>query len=311
MKKVPIVSIVMPLYNKRPYVRRAIESVQQQTFIDWELIIIDDGSNDSSTTEIPMDDKRIRLIQQQNAGPAAARNRGIGEGRGEFVTFIDADDYYYPQKLEKEAELLHTQKKAEWMLSAFDVVRANEVRGRRLRDIHGRELKSEVVLHNAPNQLSIPGAPIDGLCIKRRFLEELKGFNEKMRCFEIAELITRCTLKQPRVLVYPDPLYRVVKVPDSAYTVLSHRIEGMRQFGESLYNLSTYYPQYSKTLTSKSKQCLNSHVHQLIQFGRKNEARRYLRDQFPYPRDRTWWKLWIASWQPEWLIQRRMAARNN
>lgn len=310
MKHSPLVSIIMPLYNKRPYVRHAIESIQQQTFTDWELIIIDDGSSDGSASEVPIDIKKIRLLQQKNAGPAAARNYGIREARGEFITFLDADDCYYPQKLEKEADLLHAHKKAEWMLSAFDVVRDNEKRGRRLHDIHGRELKSQVVLHNAPNQLSVKGTHIDGLCIKRRLLWELKGFNEKMRCFEITEFITRCTLKIPKVLVYPDPLFRVVKVPESAYTVLLHRIEGMRQIGESLYNLSIHYPQYSKMLISKSKESLNSHVSQLIKFGRKNEARRYLRDRFPYPREKTWWKLWIASWKPEWLIRRRMSVRN-
>jgi len=311
MKKAPVVSIVMPLYNKRPYVRRAIESIQQQTFVDWELIIIDDGSTDGSASEVPIDDKRIRLFWQENSGPAAARNYGIREARGEFITFLDADDYYYPRKLEKEAELLHTQKKAEWMLSNFDVMMDNEVIGRRLRDVHGRELKSQVVLYDAPNQLSVPGTHIDGLCIKRRLLKELNGFNEKMRCYEITELITRCTLKLPQVLIYPDPLFRVVKVPGSAYTVFSHRIEGARQIGESLYNLSTYYPQYSKTLTSKSKQQLNSYVSSLIRIGKKKEARRYLTVQYPYSYDRACWKLWIASWLPECLIRLRTLARND
>ena len=73
----PFISVIMPLYNKRPYVRRAIHSVQKQTFTDWELIIVDDGSTDDSPTEIPQNEPRIRFFQQANAGPAAARNHGI------------------------------------------------------------------------------------------------------------------------------------------------------------------------------------------------------------------------------------------
>ena len=92
----------MPLYNKRAYVRRAIESVQKQTFRHWELIIIDDGSDDGSPEEIPESDGRIRFYKQTNAGPSIARNNGIKKARGKFVTFIDADDYYYPFKLEQE-----------------------------------------------------------------------------------------------------------------------------------------------------------------------------------------------------------------
>ncbi|MCG2778914.1 MAG: glycosyltransferase family 2 protein [Desulfobacterales bacterium] len=307
----PLFSVIIPLYNKRPYVSRAIESVRQQTFTDWELIIIDDGSTDGSTSEISKDDARIRVFEQENEGPAAARNHGIREAQGEFVAFLDADDYYYPRKLEVEVGLLHTQKKAEWMLSPFDVVRDDVVmKGHRLRDIHGNKFESQVILGNAPNQLSVPGTHIDGLCIKKGLLKKLKGFNENMRCFEISELITRCTLKQPRALVYPDPLFCIVKLPDSAFTVTAHRIEGLRQMGEVLYDLSIHYPEYSHLLTSRGRRNLNSHLAQLIQSGRKNEARNYLTDQFPYSHDKKWWKLRIASWLPEWLIRLRMLIRN-
>ena len=312
MTHYPVISVVMPLYNKRLYVRRAVESIQQQEFTEWELIIIDDGSTDGSTSEIPKDDARIRVLEQENAGPAAARNRALMETRGELITFLDADDFYYPHKLGEEVRLLHIQKKAEWMLSPFDVVDDNVVKkDHRLRDIHGNKFESQVILNNAPNQLSVPGTHIGGLCIEKRLLEKLNGFNEKMRCFEISELITRCALKQPRVLVYPAPLFCIVKLPDSAFTVLPHRIEGLRQMGESLFNLSNHYPQFSETLILKSRQSLNSYIAQLIMSGKKTEAREYLRTRFPHSRDKKWWKLWIGSWRPDWLLRRRMSNKKD
>lgn len=105
MQNILLVSVVMPVYNKRPYVKRAINSVREQTFTDWELIIVDDGSTDDSMAEIPRDDKRIRLFQQSNAGPGTARNNGIRKARGEFVTFLDA--YNYSKALVFCTQMMH------------------------------------------------------------------------------------------------------------------------------------------------------------------------------------------------------------
>ena len=311
MSRSPIVSIIMPLYNKRPYIRRAIESLQQQTFADWELIIIDDGSTDGSTAEIPLNDKRIRLLQQENAGPAAARNRGIREARREFITFLDADDYYYPQKLQEEMILLRKERRAKWMISAFDREENNETTLHRFYDIDGSELDAQVLLvDNALCQLSMRGIlHIDGLCVHRQLLLNLGGFNEDMRCFEITELMIRCALEQPKVLVYSRPLFRVVDVPDSAFKVSSHRIDSMKQMGESLYNLSLRYPEYSQILTTISRKSLLSHVTNLIHLDKKNEARECLIHKYPYPRDKKWLKLWILSWIPKFLLDLKFKNR--
>ena len=102
----PLFSVIMPLFNKRDYVLRAIKSVQNQTYGNWELIIIDDGSTDGSTKIIPQNEARIRLYQQQNKGPGAARNKGIEVASGQYVTFLDADDCFFPNKLEVESDLL-------------------------------------------------------------------------------------------------------------------------------------------------------------------------------------------------------------
>lgn len=96
----PLVSVVIPLFNKRPYILRAIKSVQEQTFTNWELIIVNDGSTDSSSDVIPCDDPKIRLIHQENKGPGPARNHGIAQAKGKYVAFLDADDEWLPTFLE-------------------------------------------------------------------------------------------------------------------------------------------------------------------------------------------------------------------
>ncbi len=106
MTNFPLVSVVIPLYNKRPYIRRAVKSVQEQKYTNWELLIVNDGSTDGSEHEIPRDDPRIRLLYQDNKGPGAARNLGISEAKGKYVSFLDADDEWLPSFLETGLELL-------------------------------------------------------------------------------------------------------------------------------------------------------------------------------------------------------------
>ena len=100
----PQVSIIMPAYNTEEYIEEAIESVIQQTFTEWELLIIDDGSPDGLAEIVKKyvkGDSRIRLIQQENAGVSVARNRGIQEAIGKYISFLDSDDYYLPSFLDK------------------------------------------------------------------------------------------------------------------------------------------------------------------------------------------------------------------
>ncbi len=98
------VSIVMPIYNAYDYLRPAIDSVLDQTLSEIELICVDDGSTDHSLDilkEYQEADTRVRIVTENNAGPSWARNKGLSRARGEFVIFLDADDFYEPTLLEK------------------------------------------------------------------------------------------------------------------------------------------------------------------------------------------------------------------
>jgi glycosyltransferase involved in cell wall biosynthesis len=98
----PRVSVIIPAYNAEAFIGETIASVQAQTFTDWELVAIDDGSGDR-TAEIILQrqatDSRIRLIRQPNQGVSAARNLGIAQSQGEILAFLDADDRWLPNKL--------------------------------------------------------------------------------------------------------------------------------------------------------------------------------------------------------------------
>ncbi|HKS25315.1 MAG TPA: glycosyltransferase [Thermoanaerobaculia bacterium] len=96
-----MISIVTPAYNAAPYLGETARSVFAQTFSDWEWLIVDDGSTDATRdVAAGFSDRRVRVIAAEHSGlPAAARNRGIAEARGEFIAFLDADDRWLPEKL--------------------------------------------------------------------------------------------------------------------------------------------------------------------------------------------------------------------
>jgi glycosyltransferase involved in cell wall biosynthesis len=99
--KSPTVSVVIPLFNKRRTLGRTLASILAQTFTDYEVIVVDDGSTDGGGELIAgLDDPRFRLVAQANAGPGAAKNRGAAEARADTVAFLDADDEWDPRFLE-------------------------------------------------------------------------------------------------------------------------------------------------------------------------------------------------------------------
>ena len=100
----PLISVVIPAYNRARLIPRALKSIQQQTHRNWEAIIVDDGSTDETAevaARLAREDERIRFLRQEkNAGAQAARNLGIRAARGEWVAFLDSDDVFLPESLE-------------------------------------------------------------------------------------------------------------------------------------------------------------------------------------------------------------------
>jgi glycosyltransferase involved in cell wall biosynthesis len=98
----PVISIVIPVYNRQHLIGRALTSLQRQTFTDFEVIVVDDGSRDDPGSVVrSMNDPRMRYVRQQNAGATVARNRGAAEASAKYLTFLDSDDEAQPEWLSK------------------------------------------------------------------------------------------------------------------------------------------------------------------------------------------------------------------
>jgi glycosyltransferase involved in cell wall biosynthesis len=105
----PLVSVIMPAYNAEKYIRDSIQSVLDQTYSNWELLVVDDGSTDKTADvvrQFAAQDSRIKYIFQQNGRQSKARNTGIAQSSGTLLAFLDSDDLWLPQKLERQLQTL-------------------------------------------------------------------------------------------------------------------------------------------------------------------------------------------------------------
>jgi glycosyltransferase involved in cell wall biosynthesis len=118
----PEVSVIIPAYNSAHYLAAAVDSVLAQTFADLEVLVIDDGSTDETPQVMSRYGPPVRYIRQSNGGVAVARNHGIKESRGNYVAFLDADDTWFPNKLERQLEALRSNPGYQACYSAHLVV---------------------------------------------------------------------------------------------------------------------------------------------------------------------------------------------
>lgn len=171
----PRFSVIMPLYNKERYLKKAIESVIAQTYRDFELIIVDDGSTDNSVTICEeylnnITHQTSHIIHQKNSGVAAARNRGVAESHGEFVCFLDADDWWESTFLEEMDRLIAEYPDAGIYASNY---------------IYYKPGKTHVALNLERGYINYPEAylqsgsmPVTSIttCMPRKVFDEMRGF---------------------------------------------------------------------------------------------------------------------------------------
>jgi GT2 family glycosyltransferase len=120
--ELPRISVVIPAYNAATTIGQAIDSILAQTYPAHEVIVVDDGSADVTGDAVAAYGNRVIYLRQENAGPSAARNRGVQQARGEWIAFLDADDWYLPHRLLTHAEMIRDQPALDFLVGSFDYV---------------------------------------------------------------------------------------------------------------------------------------------------------------------------------------------
>ena len=106
MNSKPLVSVIIPCFNSELFIQDCVESVLQQTYENIEIFLIDDGSTDESLSKIDQFSGKIMILKKENQGAASARNLGIRNSNGRYIAFLDSDDIWYPEKIEKQVQLM-------------------------------------------------------------------------------------------------------------------------------------------------------------------------------------------------------------
>ena len=229
-------SIIIPLYNKASYVRKAVESVVAQTYHDWELVVVDDGSIDGGGEIIKsIKDSRIRLVKQDNAGVSAARNRGVAECTSPYICFLDADDWWEPSFLEEMANLIERYPDAGIYGTGYWIVKNGK---KRLAPIGVDEGFSEGEInycHVYAKTLCMPLTSIS-VCISREVFDEAEGFPLGITLGEDFMLWLRIALTHKTVLLNR-PLANYNQDVDIAHRGTHHLHPPMRHM---LWQLGEY-----------------------------------------------------------------------
>ena len=202
-----LITVIIPMYNKGELIVRAIRSIQFQTFQDFDIIVVDDGSTDNGADIVKkIGDDRIRLIQQKNAGPGAARNTGINATESEYVAFLDADDEWYPWFLENSVKAI-TEHSVHFVSTYFyklphniDMSKLAEQKGITpgVYDLTGDE---SPVMANA---LVACFQPFNSVC-RKDIIQKHGGFYDKGRCIlgEDQYLFIKMVFSEPVEVISP------------------------------------------------------------------------------------------------------------
>lgn len=189
-----LISIVIPLYNKDVYIRRAISSVVAQTYAQWECIVVDDGSTDQSIDVVSgFDDDRIRVIRQKNQGPSAARNRGAAEANGNWIALLDADDYWLECHLQNLVELIKRYPACGVVGANFWIENAGGKRWLRNRLKPSGHSTVENYFEFHVNKKG-PLIHVSSIAIKYSLWNKVGGFRENVRLAEDADLFVRLSV---------------------------------------------------------------------------------------------------------------------
>ncbi len=226
----PLISVIIPVYNGEKTIRETIESVLNQTFSNLELIVINDGSQDSTLDIVSsIKDPRLQVLSHKNAGKSISRNRGIEEACGEFISFLDADDLWTLDKLEAQLKALQANPQAAVAYSWVDYIDEN---GDFFRDgnhitMNGNAYEKMLIqniLENGSNPL-----------IRKEALTEVGYFNESLKHAEEWDMWLRLAARYNFVTVpYPQILYRVSSTSSSTDVLSMEKV--CLQFIEQAFN---------------------------------------------------------------------------
>lgn len=245
----PLVSVVIPNYNYSHYLCEAVDSALAQTYRNFEIIVVDDGSKDDSREVLQRYGDKITVIFQHNQGVAAARNRGVAEAAGEYVAFLDADDAWLPAKIEKQVSrfgddtglgLVH--------VGVADIDDEGNLLGESTAGMEGN-ISAELLMFRRP--VILGGG--SGIMVPRRIFDEIGGFDTRLSTSADWDFFYRISSR-----------HRVGFVPE---VLLKYRVHGSNMHGNIAAMehdmMLGYEKAFADGATANSRECYGN-LHRVL-----------------------------------------------
>ena len=195
--KAPIISVIIPTYNRAHLVTKAVDSVLSQTYKEHEIIVVDDGSSDNTRKVLEPYMDKIRYIYQKNAGVSAARNTGIKAASGPWIAFLDSDDSWLPEKLSYQMDCINRTKTK----VCFTNVEIYEERANK----KASKVKYKEEIFNEPFELILQkpfAAYIPTMVAEKKLIEYVGCFDEQLKVSEDTNLIYHLAFESPFAYIY-------------------------------------------------------------------------------------------------------------
>lgn len=280
----PRFSVVIPAYNAGATLTRTLDSVLAQTWPAHEIIVVDDGSSDNTEEVVAAYGDRVTYLRQKNAGPSTARNRGVEAASGEWIAFLDADDWYYPGRLQAHADMIAADPDLDFLVASFDyrdtegkLIESSIARtplGRRLLEQIGENghavIEGEAIGQFIAQQFSDTRC----LTLPRQTFIGLGGFPVDLRICEDVVFLIRLCIASRRVGV-ACASQAVYLVHDQGL-IRSDRLRAQTETVRALHTLENEMPGAPATVQQAwqglIKQAYRNLAYYLAKQGRKGEA---------------------------------------
>ena len=214
MRKEINISVIIPAYNCEKTISKSINSILNQSFNAFEIIVVDDGSSDKTYDFVRISFPNVRLFKQENAGPASARNLGISVANGNWIAFLDSDDILNHDALRIYSQLIIDNPKFNWIAGAYYKVYNNN---KRIISYNGKELKNNIIKnvfdaydsfkYKIQNELITTCSVL----INKNVFETVGKFNEQLFFGEDLDLWFRISLKYPQIGYTSYPIFNYIK----------------------------------------------------------------------------------------------------
>lgn len=247
-----LVSVIMPAYNAGSYIREAIKSVIDQTYCNWELIIVDDGSTDTSAkivNELLIEDNRIQYYYQENGKQGKARNFGISKSKGSYIAFLDADDLWLSEKL--EIQIKEIQKKNVDLVFANSYIFNND-------EIFDTSQKTNILPTDFYDKsslklfLEVNRIPILTVLVKRDKVLKVDGFSEELDIQNIEDYHLWLKLLMSNCIFYSSGfIVARYRVHNSSATSGDRAV--LSKIPNAFFNLLQLYPSFKEQIEHELK----------------------------------------------------------